>query len=96
MRANPIDVALNAIFKFNLRFVAGGADFCYVARQMSHLAGTKFTTRLRFNVDLEQLGKNLLDFANRCSFAAADIDRESIKLVAFSREHIRARNVFNE
>ena len=44
----------------------------------------------------KRIGNLLGDFANRNAAAAADIYRQSIELVGFSREQIRAGDVFDE
>ena len=63
---------------------------------MAHFAGPKFAARFRFDVDLEQLRENLRHFANWRAFAAPDVNRQSIELVAFGCEQVRARDVFDE
>src|SRR6266404_4833248 len=94
--ADPIDVARDSDFEFDLRFVAGRANLRRIAGEMAHFAGSKFAACFWFDVDLEQSRKNLRHFADRCSLTAADIHRESIEAIGLRGQQVRARDVFDE
>ena len=86
----------DSLFELYPWFVTGRTNLRRVAGEVAHFAGTKFTARFRFDVDLEQLRQNLRHFANRDALAAARVHGKSVELVGFSREQIRARDVLDE
>ena len=63
---------------------------------MTHFAGAEFTVDFRFDVNVERIGNVRGDFANGHTAAATDIYRQSIECVGFSREQIRARDIFDK
>ena len=63
---------------------------------MAHFTGTKFAVDLRRNVDFQNIGKLFSDFADRRAAAAANVHRQSVELVRFRGEQIRAGDVFHK
>src|SRR5262249_5463352 len=96
LRADPTDVAFDSLLQLDLWFVTGVADFCYVTGEMTHFAGAKFVAGFWLDADPETPRKNLRDFADRRSFAAADVHSHAVKFVGFSGEQVRARDIFDK
>src|SRR5437899_9111864 len=65
LRFDPRDVALDSVGKIDLWFVANRADARDVAGEVAHLAGTKFATRNRRDVDLERIRNGFCNFTDR-------------------------------
>src|SRR5207302_2193210 len=82
--------------EIDLRRVSGRADAFRVASEMAHFAGTKFAFGLGRNADAERIGNLFGHFANADTAAAPDVHGKAVELVAFSRDKIRARDIFHE
>src|SRR5438132_6863388 len=96
LRLDPIQVAPDPSRKIHLWLITGCANAGGVARQMAHLARTKFSFGLRRDMNLERGGNLLGNLANRHPAAATDVRRQSIKLVCLGGEQIGARDIFNK
>src|SRR6202163_3660801 len=96
LRSNPIEIARNPGCKIDMWLITGSADPRRVAREVAHFTRTKFAAGLWFDVDLKGVRDAVGNFANGCAFPTADIHCQSIELVRFGRQQIRARDVLED
>src|SRR6202171_2266772 len=96
LRSNPIEGTRDAGCKIDMWLRTGSADSRRVAREVAHFARTKFAAGLWFDVDLERIRDAVGNFTNGCAFPTADIHGQSIELVRFGGEQIRARDVLDK
>ena len=96
LRPDPIQVAPDPGRKINLWLITGRANAGRVSCEMTYLARTKFSFGLRCDMNRERVGDLFGNLANRHPAAAADVHRQSIKLVCLGDEQIGARDIFNK
>ena len=93
---DPVDVTRDAFAEIDGWFVTSGPRQRGIAREMTHFAGAKFAVDLGCDVYLQNVGKLFRYFANRCAASATDIYGQSIELIGFGGEQVRAGDIFDE
>src|SRR4029077_16272621 len=94
--SDPVDVTRDACAEIDGWLVTGRPRQRGVAGEMTHFPGPKFPVDLRCDIYLQNVGKLFRDFANWCAAGATNIYGQSIELVGFDSEQIRAGNVLDE
>ena len=93
---DPIDIAQDAFPEVDGWFVTCRSSQLSVAGEVAHFAGPKFAVDLGRDVDFQNVRKLLRYLVNRCAASVTDVYGQSIELVGFGRETVRARNLFDE
>src|SRR5437870_6880625 len=93
---NPIQITTNPRRQIDLWLIPRRPDAIGATSEVSYFTGTKFSLRLRCDVNIQRFGDQFGYFPNAHAPPAPDIHRKTIELVGFHREQIRPRNVLDE